>query len=135
MKKVDIDTAKDDFDRFILALGIKPKKLDKLEEEADEIIKGIEYGNVIIDDNGTISYILDDPIKFDDNSNALDKVTFAKRRITLGEMEKKMIGKTDLEKTRRMFAYLTSTNSGFLLKMSGDDFFAISQIAAFFLPR
>lgn len=131
---VDRETAERDFLTFIEALKIKPRKLEKLEEEKEEVLKGIEYGNIKISEDGVATYVLDEPLEFD-NGDKITELTFVNRRITVGEMESKMIGKNDIEKTRRMFAYLTKQNSGIYTKMQADDFMLVSQIAAFFLPR
>lgn len=133
--KVDRTTAENDLQRFIELLKIKDKKLEKLEEEKEEILSGIEYGNITIDDDGVITYKLDDPVLFDDGDDALTEVTFSKRRVSVGEMEKKMIGKTDMEKSRKLIAFLVGKNSALFEKVMGDDYAAITNIAAFFLPR
>lgn len=130
---VDEETAAKDFERFVEFLRISPRKLEKMEEEKNEVILGIKYGNIIVDDEGKIKYKLEDPLAFD-NGDSIQEIKFMDRRVTVGEMETKMIGKNDLEKTRRMFAFITKENSGIFSKM-GDDFMLISQIAAFFLPR
>jgi len=133
--KVDRETAELDFQRFVESLNISARKLENLETEKDEFIKGIEYGNILIAEDGSVSVKLDDPIEYEDNSEAISEIRFIKRRVTVGEMESKMIGKSDMEKTRRIFAFLAKQNSAIFKKVQADDYFLISQVAAFFLPR
>ena len=94
----------------------------------------IENSDVYFKIEDCIVYNLIDPIEFD-NGDSITELTFRKRRITVGEMEKNMVGKNDVEKTRRIFAFLTKKNSAIFTKMQSDDFMNISNIAAFFLPR
>jgi len=130
---VDEETAIKDFDRFVEFLKISPRKLEKMEEEKEEVIRGIRHGNITVDDEGRIKCHLEDALTFE-GGKTIDTISFMDRRVTVGEMESKMLGKSDLEKTRRMFAFITKENSGIFTKM-GDDFMLISQVAAFFLPR
>ena len=132
--KVDIEIAEQDFQRFIEALKVNELKLKKLEEEKDAVIELIEYGHACVEEDGKIIYKLIEPVEFESGKEAISELKFGLRRITVGEMEKNMIGKNDIEKTRRMFAYLTKTNSG-LFKGLKDDFMNVANIAAFFLPR
>lgn len=134
MSKVDIEVAEHDFQRFVEALKINELKLKKLEEEKDAVIELIEYGYISVDEEGKITYKLIEPVEYESGKEALSSLTFGLRRVTVGEMEKQMVGKNDIEKTRRMFGYLTKQNSALFKKM-GDDFMNISHIAAFFLPR
>lgn len=134
MSKVDIEVAEQDFQVFVDALKINELKLKKLEDEKDSVIELIEYGYASVDEDGRITYKLVEPVTFESGNEALSELTFGLRRITVGEMEKQMVGKNDIEKTRRMFGYLTKQNSALFKKM-GDDFMNVSNIAAFFLPR
>ena len=135
MSKVDIEVAEQDFQRFIDALKVNELKLKKLEEEKESVIELIEYGHACVEEDGKIIYKLIEPVTFEvSGKEAISELKFGLRRITVGEMEKHMVGKNDIEKTRRMFAYLTGTNSG-LFKGLKDDFMNVANIAAFFLPR
>ena len=134
MGKVDIEVAEQDFQRFVKALKVNELKLKKLEEEKEAVIELIEYGYAYVDEEGKITYKLIEPVTFESGKEAISELKFDLRRITVGEMEKNMTGKNDIEKTRRMFGFLTKTNSG-LFKGLKDDFMNIANIAAFFLPR
>jgi len=134
MTKVAYEIAVLDFERFIESLKISELKLEKLQDEKDEIIKLISAGFIIIDESGRLIYKLQYPISNKDGEVVLSEMKFCSRRITVGEMEKKMVGKNDIEKARKMVAYMTSTNSAFIEQMD-DDFVALGMISAFFLPR
>jgi hypothetical protein len=135
MKKVDRETAEKDLNVFIEALRVNANKLSKLEDEKESVLQLIESGNITISESGEITYELIDPIKSESNETILSKLIFKPRRVRVDDIEKRMIGKNDIEKTRNMFAFLTAENSGYFSKMDSDDFINISSIAAFFLPR
>jgi hypothetical protein len=135
MKKVDRETAEKDLNVFIEALRVIANKLSKLEDEKESVLQLIESGNITISESGEITYELIDPIKSESNETILSKLIFKPRRVRVDDIEKRMIGKNDIEKTRNMFAFLTAENSGYFSKMDSDDFINISSIAAFFLPR
>jgi hypothetical protein len=134
MMKVANEIAVQDFERFVESLKISERKLEKLQEEKAELINLIMEGLIIINEDGKLIYKLQYPICDKDNQPVLTEMKFGGRRITVGEMEKKMIGKNDVEKARKMIAYMTGTNSA-LLEQMDDDFVALGTISAFFLPR
>ena len=142
MNKVDIETAKQDFDRFVAALNINERKLNALRQDAasgknpvDELIELIQDGLVIIEDDGRLVYKLQYPIKaVGTDTVVLSECKCVNRRITVGEMEKHMVGKNDIEKSRKIIAYMCSINSALISQME-DDFVVLSVISAFFLPR
>ena len=139
---VDIETAKLDFDRFVEALNINERKLIALKQDSasgknpvDELIELIQYGLVVIDSDGKLVYKLQYPIKAAGTDNiVLSEVKCVGRRISVGEMEKNMVGKNDVEKSRKIIAYMCSINSALVSQMD-DDFVVLSTISAFFLPR
>ena len=135
MAKIDNETAVNDLNRFITALRVTDVKLEKLAEEKESVIKLIESGHISVSDENSVTYQLIEKIEDDNKSTILDSVTFKPRRVRVDDIEKRMTGKNDIEKTRNMFAFLTGVNSGLFSKLDGDDFINISSIAAFFLPR
>jgi hypothetical protein len=136
MGKFDAQSAKVEFDRFVEAMKITPLKLSKLEEETDSVLACIEEGNVSVNDNGSIECKLMYPIEDDEGNVAKDIIKFKTRRIRVEDLERKMQGKTDLEKVRRMMAFLAEdTPAAMFAKLDSDDFKVCSDIAAFFLPR
>lgn len=131
---VDLQTAEEDSKRFFKALNLSELKLSKLEEEKDTLIELIQLGNVEISEDGALTYNLQYPLKGESGQVFLTKLEFAKRRITVGEMEKHLQGKNEVEKARRILGYLTKQNSQIFTKMD-DDFVSLGTISAFFLPR
>ena len=90
---------------------------------------------VVIDSDGKLIYKLQYPIKAVGTDNVvLKEVKCVGRRISVGEMEKNMVGKNDVEKSRKIIAYMCSINSALVSQMD-DDFVVLSTISAFFLPR
>ena len=135
MVKVDNLTAVKDFNRFVDILRVNAVKLEKLIDEKDAILSLIESGDITIDESGTLVYKLIEPIKNDAGDVILSTISFKSRRVRVEDIEKRMTGKNDIEKTRNMFAFLSGENTGHFSKMDGDDFVNISNVAAFFLPR
>lgn len=131
---IDVKTAESDMKRFFDSLKLSELKLSKLEEETESLLELIQLGYVKIDDDGKLTYKLQYPLKNDVGDITLSELVFVNRRITVGEMEKNLQGKNDVEKSRRMLAYLTNQNSAFFAKMD-DDFVSLGTISAFFLPR
>ena len=133
MKKIDTEVAQQDLDRFIDNLKVNPIKLDSLEDEKEKCLQLIEYGQLIINKDDVAIFKPYTPFNFGDNS--IEEIEFASRRITVKEMEKNLIGKSDSEKTRRLMAFLIKKPSAFLQAMDADDYTNFANIAAFFLPR
>ncbi|MCJ7802757.1 MAG: hypothetical protein MUP82_10420 [Candidatus Marinimicrobia bacterium] len=132
--KVDSEVAEKDFQRFVEALNLSSVKLERLEkDEKTEVLRLIEHGALAIKDDGIAVLYPFDEVKFGDE--IITEIEFCSRRITVKELEKHSQGKTDIEKTRRMFAFLIGKPSAFLERLSSDDFINFSQVAAFFLPR
>lgn len=132
---IDRDTAREDFERFVKELKVNDIKRSHLEEEEENAITYIEQGYLTVSENGELTYQLMYPIEVEEGED-IEKLTFRKKRVRVEDMEKKMVGKNDMEKTRKIFAFLTNgVNSGIFSKVDADDFKAISDIAAFFLPR
>lgn len=132
--KIDIKTAEIDMKRFFNSLNLSELKLSRLEDETESLLELIQLGLVEIDEDGKLTYNLQYPFKNEAGEITLSKLVFVNRRITVGEMEKKLQGKNDVEKSRNMLAYLTTQNSAFFAKMD-DDFVSLGTISAFFLPR
>lgn len=131
---VDAKTAEEDFKRFTNSLNLSELKLSKLEEEKSTVLELIQLGYIEIDEDGKLTYNLQFPIKNESGQITVGKLEFAKRRVTVREMEKKAIGKNDVEKSRRILGYLTGQNSELFSNMD-DDFVACGTISNFFLPR
>ena len=134
---IDKEVAREDFERFISALRIDQLKRGKLEEEEESIISLIENGNLIVNEDGSLIYKLMYPESTNDqDGNPLTThIEFPIRRIRVEDLEKKMIGKNDMEKTRRIFSFITKTSSNIFSKIDSDDYKYCSDIVAFFLPR
>jgi hypothetical protein len=133
-KKIDSEVAEQDFNRFVQALKISPVKLERLEkEEKEAVIQLIEHGALVIRDDGIAVLKPYDELKFGDE--LVEEIEFCSRRISLKELNKYSVGRTDLEKTQRMFSFLIGKPSAFVERLSSDDFINFSQVAAFFLPR
>lgn len=119
-----------DFQRFVESIGLKPRVLESMSEEREAFIKGIEWGNITVNDDGCVSYKLDDSFEF---NGRVEVVNFKPRRLTTKDIERNATGKTDLEKSRRLFAVITGNNSGLFEQMKASDFEMIAQISSFFL--
>jgi len=129
--KVSKDVATQDFKRFTDGLKISDKKLSKLQDEKDQFIELIQFGNIIIKDDLSVVYKLDIPL---DDAN-ISELIFECKRVKVSDIEKRMTGKTDMEKSRNMMSFLTGQNSSLLGEIDADDFISLSSIASFFLPR
>jgi hypothetical protein len=133
-EKVTSEVAQEEANLFFASLNLSELKLSKMEEEKQSLVELIQYGFVVIDEDGKLTYLMQYPLKNESGNVVLDKLVFVNRKITVGEMEKNLTGKNDIEKARKILAYLTKTNSQFFSKMD-DDFVALGSISAFFLPR
>lgn len=135
MAKIDRETAEQDFNRFAQALNISERKLNKLGEEKEGVIELIEYGQLMVSNDGAAEFILAYPI--DKGSEKMESLTFKPRRLTVREVEKFTNNAKggDLEVARRLIGALVSENSALLGGLDSDDFTDLSKISAFFLPR
>lgn len=133
--KISTDVAEKDIERFISALEINPMKLEELEEEKERCIKLIEHGFLTIDEKGLATFKLFKAVSYGDED--VSEIKFRSDMPEVKDMEKNTIGKNDIEKTRRMFAFLISGQypSAFFSRMKSDDLTNFSHVAAFFLPR
>jgi len=129
-KVISEDQAELDFNRFVDSLGLKPRVLESMEEEKDAFVKGVEWGNILVDEDGHVKLKLDDPVEF---NGIVDTVSFKHRRLTTGDIEKKSVGKSDLEKSMRLFAVITGNNSALFRNLNGGDLEMIATIGTFFL--
>ena len=133
--RFDSDSAEKELNRFMDGLKLTQMKKDDLEEEIDSLTQYIENGTVEVKDDNSIKYNLVYPIEDDEGEVKVSSISFRCRRVRVSDIEKKMVGKNDVEKTRKMMGFLSNENSGIFSKMDGDDFKGCGDIAAFFLPR
>lgn len=145
MKKItDPALLEQEYQRFVDALRINPAKLETLEEgvgsrssDKEKLIKLISLGLVIVNDNNQIEFKIFEPVQFGDK--LVEKLVFRKDKPKVKDIEKYGIGKSDMEKTRKIFSFLLDDQetypSGFFLQMESDDLNNFSQVAAFFLPQ
>ena len=139
MKKVDEQTAELDYDKFVKALKIRPKNLEKfakVDEETDtspkqSFIDLIMEGALVVNEDGTATYTLFNPIGDNDE---IKEFSFMTRKLTLNEVER-VTGKTDIESAKNLLKTLTGANIGIIGNLDSDDFTEMSNVAAFFLPR
>lgn len=135
MKKVDRETAESDLQRFIDDIGINELKLSKIEDEREAVTTLIEHGYLVVNEAGSLTYNLQYPVKNDDGQISLESIDLKQKRYSVGDLEKHMVGKSDLEKTRKMLAHMTGENAGLIYKIDSEDLIALGEITAFFLPR
>lgn len=133
MNKIDNESAVVEFNRFLDAQKVSKSKRAKLEEEQETIISFIEEGIVVVKDNGDIVYNIVNPSE--DVDEPIESVTFAVKRYKTRDIEKAMVGRTDMHNSRLMLGMLTGVNSGVFSNMDADDFKNCTDIAGFFLPR
>lgn len=138
MAKVAKEVAQADFERFASAIKLNQMKREKLEADESQpiesVINLIENGYVTIAEDGLLTYLLIEKVE-KDGDIILSEVPFKPRRVRVEDIERRMTGKNDLEKTRNMLSFLTGVNAGILSKVDGDDFAHIGTISTFFLPR
>jgi hypothetical protein len=145
MKKItDPVLLENEYNRFIEALRINPAKLESLEEsisnkssEKEKLIKLISVGLVIVNDNNQVVFNIFEPVQH--GEKLVEKLTFRKDKPKVKDIEKYGVGKTDMEKTRRIFSFLLDDGetypSAFFSQMESDDLNNFAQVAAFFLPQ
>lgn len=138
MAKVAKEVAQADFERFASAIKLNQMKREKLEADESQpiesVINLIENGYVTIGEDGLLTYLLIEKVE-KDGDIILSEVPFKPRRVRVEDIERRMTGKNDMEKTRNMLSFLTGVNAGILSKVDGDDFAHIGTISTFFLPR
>jgi hypothetical protein len=135
-KKVTYDVAIKDFKRFTDKLEMHPAKLEKLEEEQEYLLPYVEYGNIVIDEDGNLEFHLTNPPMDEDGNPVFEgSIKFPKRRISVGEQERQMKGKDDYEKGRKLLSWMIGENPLHVKTIDSDDYAIINNIAAFFLPK
>jgi len=144
MKKItDPEILEQEYQRFIEPLKINPAKLESLEEskdpekssEKEQLIKLIRLGLLVINDENTAVFNIFDPVQYGEET--INQLTFRADTPTVSDIEKFGVGKSAMEKTRRIFSFLVVGKypSAFFSKMKSDDLNNFAQIAAFFLPQ
>jgi hypothetical protein len=108
----------------------------QIEQDYPQVIKAIQLGLLVIDDEKKPTYSLKSPIKTDEGSVALSEISF-RTRIKPDDMVQISkglnIGQQQIEYTLRCFAYITSQPKAMLNKLEKFDYKVIEQLCTIFL--
>ena len=135
-QKFDNESATKELNRFIEMMNIKKHKLDKIGDEKESLISFIEEGDLQVMDDGSLIYKLMYPESVSTSENTIEEVKFPVKRYRTKDVEKAMVGKTDMQNTRLMLSLITENmHPGIFGNMDADDLRNLTEISAFFLPR
>lgn len=113
------------------------KKEDfEIESDYPHLIKAMQSGHLVIDENKKPVFTLKYPIKTDEGGDGLSVIDFRTRikPDDLANITKGLdIGKNQVEYSLRCMAYLTKQPKGILNKLEKFDFKVVEQISTIFL--
>jgi len=112
----------------------KPERW-KVEEDYPQVLKAIEKGILVFDEDSQPIYTLAFPIKTDEGNDAVSKIEFRTRikPTDLANITKGLnVAKQQVEYTLRCLSYITGQNRVMLDKFDKFDYKAIEQISTVF---
>ena len=144
MRKItDQEERENEYLRFIAPLKINPVKLKSLEESRDpnkksdkeKILELMEYGLCYVNEENKVVSVVFEPVEYGESK--VSELIFRGETPNVSDIEKFGVGRSDMEKTRRIFSFLVNGKfpSSIFSKMKSDDLNNFAQIAAFFLPQ
>ena len=135
MSKVDLKTASDEVDKWLDYKRLNDKKRESRKEQIETLLDAIADGNLILNEDNTITYKLAFPIEDQNGSPALTELKF-KPRIASGDVDNYLKGIKPSDADGRLRAYiscLTGVSSGLIKKLDTVDTDVPQAIALFFL--
>lgn len=135
MKKVDLEVAKKDFEKWLDFKKIRERKREDNADFGEKIIDGIVSGDIIVKDDCKLNVKLRFPL-LDENKKPVHEVLIFKPRIQVWELNKKLKGVKADDGDGRIAAYiaaLTEINKGLVEKMDTEDSSLCQSIVMYFL--
>jgi len=140
MITVTREVAEKDIEKFATAFRLDPikrKKLFSKNEEGNTIIDPaielIEAGMVCVEEDGSITYSLLEPIVSDSGNVVLEKVSLKPKRIRLSEAQSLEKLDSDFDRMLKILNILSGTEMSIMKKMSMDDVNYLSSLTLVFM--
>lgn len=133
MSKITQDVAEKDVKRWLEARRTSEKKAEAMAETIKELENFVMEGKLIVDEDGTLTQILDFPI----GEEVMLKELKFKNRISVGDIQKRMTGNNiksgDIDGRLMVYASaLTDKLFNQIAKMDSSDYSVTSTVASFF---
>lgn len=130
------EVALEEVKNFILKIDESEISEDEIEESYPDVLKAVQSGNLVFDDNYKPTLTLKNPIKNDKGEDSVSVINF-KTRIKPSEMKTVMAG-VDMRKDKGEFilkatSFLTMQHKVMLDKFSKSDYRVIEQLCAVFM--
>lgn len=135
MKKIGIEVAQMDFERWLAFKKIKSKKREGNREQEETIVDAITHGSLIVEEDCSLKYKLDFPIKNEKGEETQKEFIF-KPRIAVWELNAKLKGVKASDGDGRVVAYvsaITGVNGGIIRKLDTEDYNLCQAIVMYFL--
>ena len=129
------ELAKQEFNKWLDFKRIKPAKREQNKASENSIIDSFMDGNMVLNENHSITYTLDFPITNDDGEVTVRELKI-KPRVFTGELNAALSTVDATTPDGRIFAYikaLTSEVNGILNKIDSGDYAQLQNIVTYFL--
>jgi len=133
--KVERKFAEEQIEKWIDFKRVKKSIRKRNEEQEKILIEAIEYGDLNIEDDMSLTYTLLEPVKTKEGDIMLDKLTFMPR-IRKEQLNRKYSGIKTTDADGRLLATiaaLTEKNTGLIGKLYTEDISVCESIAVYFL--
>lgn len=132
--KVDKDTAKADVEKWLNAKRFPERKKAKYEEQINELIEMVQYGELVVSEDGKLTYKIQCPSEEADSPT--QNIEFKNRISPKAVMLCLQKYKNPNSSHAQIIAHVSAASNlttGQVEKLDTTDFSAISNIAVFFM--
>jgi len=129
---VDKETATADVEKWLDAKRVRAGKRESNKDTIETLIEAVQYGQLVVNEDCTLTHLLDAPIAGD---TALTELTY-KLRLTVSETHSKMKGVKAGDVDGRVIALvsaLCSKPAAIIGKLDTADYSVSQNVALFFL--
>lgn len=135
MEKISKDVAVIEFEKWLDFKRVKDTKRKDSEAQENEIVSAIASGNIIVEDDFTLTHKLEFPVQNDKGVVSLSELKY-KPRIQVRQLNAKLKGVKADDADGRILAYaaaLTGENTGMIGCLDTEDYRIASCIVMYFL--